>query len=165
MQVWHPQLYPEEVEAAMKSIGLTGKDAVYDFDIQSRSKTGEIHDMVDKIDYDTIVNNIEKLIYDAIASWKDGKKYKPRKQVLIAITKHYDGEGLKGAIARSFSEKRSTTLEGKLDTIRKKISGLKKDEPLTEESLQNEAAFVISQLRLNVQELKARIAPAPPFRP
>jgi len=162
LQVWDPRLYPEEVEGTIKSIGLTGKDVVYDFNIKSQSQPGEIHDMVDKTDYGTIVNDIEKLLYDAIASWKDGKKYKPRKQVLIAITKHYDGEGLKGAIAKSFSEKRSMTLESKLDAIRKKLSGLKKEETITEESLKNEAAFVVSQLRLNVQELKARVNPELP---
>ena len=165
LQVWHPQLYPEEVDAAMKSIGLTGRDVTYDFDIKSQSKSGEIHDMVDKTDYDTIVTNIEKLLYDAITSWIEGNKYKPRKQILIAITKHYDGEGLKGAIAKSFNEKRSVNLEEKLDAIRKKLSGIIKDESMTVESLKNEAAFVISRLRFNVRELKARVAPVQPGKP
>ena len=160
MQVWAPRLDPSEVEANMKSIGLTGKDAIHHFDIKSQSVLGEIHDMVDKTDYIAIVNNMETLIYDAIASWKAGKQYKPRKQMLIAITKHFDGEGLKGAIAKSFSEKRSILLEAKLDTIRKKVSGLVKDDSITESSLKREAALAISQLRLNVQELESRLKPA-----
>ena len=164
MQVWAPRLNPSEVEANMKSIGLTGKDAVYDFDIKSEGQPGEIHDIVDKTDYNAIVNSMEVLIYDAIASWNEGKKYKPRKQMLIAITKHFDGEGLKGAIAKSFSEKRSAGLESKLDSIRKKLSGLGKDVSVNEQSLKNEAALVISQLRLNVQELEARVQLGSPKR-
>jgi len=82
--------------------------------------------------------------------------------MLMAITKHYDGEGLKGAIAKSFSSKRSIQLEQKLDKIRKEISGYgKAGEEITESSLTTQAKFAVSQLRLNVKELEARLQPAP----
>ena len=78
----------------------------------------------------------------------------------MAITKHYDGEGLKGAIAKSFSSKRSILLEQKLDMIRKEISGYGKSEKaITEDSLISQAKFAVSQLRMNVKELKARLTP------
>ena len=78
----------------------------------------------------------------------------------MAITKHYDGEGLKGAIAKSFSSKRSIQLEQKLDTIRKEISGYGKSEKtITEDSLISQAKFAVSQLRLNIKELNARLTP------
>ena len=162
MQVWDPILAPEEVEANLKSADLTGVDQVLDFDIKSASVPGEIHDMTDPTDYNAIVDNIEQEMLQAIEDWKNGKKFISRKRMLMAITKHYDGEGLKGAIAKSFSSKRSIQLEQKLDKIRKEISGYgKADAEITESSLISQAKFAVSQLRLNVKELEARLKPTP----
>jgi len=160
LQLWHPQLYPTEVEANLKPIDLTGADQTIDFNIQSASRPGEVHDMVDPTDYNAIVDKIEKEMFQAIEDWKNGKKSIPRKRMLMAITKHFDGEGLKGAIAKSFSEKRSLILEKKLDDIRKQISGIPVEgkEP-TEASLKGEAQFAVSQLRNNVRELETRLNP------
>lgn len=160
LQVWHPRLNPEEVEANLTTVDLKGEDKTFDFDIKSTSQPGEIHDMVDPTDYNAIVDTIEKEMFQAIADWKNGKKSIPRKRMLMVITKHYDGEGLKGAIAKSFSQKRSLQLEKKLDVIRKHISGIgvAKGE-VTEESLTSKAKFAVSQLRNNVQELEARLNP------
>lgn len=157
---WHPQLIPDEVEANLKQVDLKGVDQSTDFDFKSESRRGEIHDLVDPTDYNAIVDTIEKEMFQAIADWKAGKKSIPRKRMLMVITKHYDGEGLKGALAKSFSQKRSLGLEKKLDAIRKEISGIgvSKGE-VTEESLTSKAKFVISQLRNNVQELEARLNP------
>lgn len=160
MRVWQPRLLPEEVARFTKSIGLIGKDKVYDFDIKTVSQPGEIHDMVDKTDYNAIVDSIETLLFTGIESWKQGKKYLPRKRILMAITKHYDGEGLKGTIAKSFSPKRSQELENQLDDIRKNISGIKTDgKKVTEEILKQKAKRVIAQLRNSVRELQARLDP------
>ncbi len=162
MQVWAPMLAPEEVNANLRSADLKGVDQTFDFDIKSASVPGEIHDMVDPTDYNAIVDNIEREMFQAIEDWKNGKKFIPRKRMLMVITKHYDGEGLKGAIAKSFSSKRSILLEQKLDTIRKEISGIgKPKEKITEESLLSQAKFAVSQLRLNVKELEARLQPTP----
>jgi plastocyanin len=160
LQVWHPRLNPEEVEANLTTVDLKGEDKTFDMDIKSTSQPGEIHDMVDPTDYSAIVDTIEKEMFQAITDWKNGKKSIPRKRMLMAITKHYDGEGLKGAIAKSFSQKRSLQLEKKLDEIRKHISGIgvAKGE-VTEESLTSKAKFAVSQLRNNVQELEARLNP------
>ena len=160
MQVWDPMLAPNEVEANLKSADLTGVDQTIDFDIKSASVPGEIHDMTDPTDYNSIVDNIEREMLQAIKDWKNGKKFISRKRMLMAITKHYDGEGLKGAIAKSFSSKRSIKLEQKLDKIRKEISGYSKEE-VTESSLLSQAKLAVSQLRLNVKELEARLQPAP----
>jgi plastocyanin len=160
MQVWDPMLNPGEVEANLKSADLTGVDQTFDFDIKSASVPGEIHDMTDPTDYNAIVNNIEKEMLQAIEDWKNGKKFISRKRMLMAITKQYAGEGLKGAIAKSFSSKRSIQLEQKLDKIRKEISGYgKADAVITESSLISQAKFAVSQLRLNVKELEARLQP------
>ena len=162
MQVWDPMLNPGEVEANLKSADLTGVDQTFDFDIKSTSVPGEIHDMTDPTDYNAIVDNIEKEMLQAIEDWKNGKKFISRKRMLMAITKQYAGEGLKGAIAKSFSSKRSIQLEQKLDKIRKEISGYgKAGEEITESSLTTQAKFAVSQLRLNVKELEARLQPAP----
>ena len=160
LQIWHPQLNPAEVEANLKVVDLKGVDQTFDMDIKSTSQPGEIHDMVDPTDYNAIVDTIEKEMFQAIADWKKGKKFIPRKRMLMVITKHYDGEGLKGAIAKSFSQKRSLHLEKKLDEIRKHISGIgvAKGE-VTEASLTSKAKFAVSQLRNNVQELEARLNP------
>ncbi len=160
LQVWHPSLDPAIVEKQLKPIELNGDDQNIDFTIASASKPGEIHDLVDPTDYNAIVDNIEKEMFQAIEDWKQGKKSIPRKRMLMAITKHFDGEGLKGAIAKSFSHRRSIQLERKLDEIRKMISGIgvKKGE-VTEEILKNKAEFVVSQLRNNVRELEARLNP------
>jgi hypothetical protein len=116
--------------------------------------------MVDPTDYNAIVDNIEKEMFQAIQDWKAGKRSIPRKRMLMAITKHYDGEGLKGAIAKSFSEKRSENLEKKLDDIRKQISGIGvSNDEVTEESLKSQAKFAVDQLRNNVRELEARLNP------
>ena len=160
MQVWDPMLSPDEVAANLKSADLTGVNQTFDFDIKSASVPGEIHDMTDPTDYKAIVNNIEKEMLQAIEDWKNGKKFISRKRMLMAITKHYDGEGLKGAIAKSFSSKRSIKLEQKLDKIRKEISGYTKEE-VTENSLISQAKLAVSQLRLNVKELEARLQPDP----
>ena len=160
MQVWDPMLNPGEVEANLKSADLTGVDQTFDFDIKSTSVPGEIHDMTDPTDYNAIVDNIEKEMLQAIEDWKNGKKFISRKRMLMAITKQYAGEGLKGAIAKSFSSKRSIQLEQKLDKIRKEISGYgKADAVITESSLISQAKFAVSQLRLNVKELEARLQP------
>lgn len=162
MQVWAPMLAPDEVEANLRSADLTGVDQTFDFNIKSASVSGEIHDMTDPTDYNSIVDNIEKEMLQAIEDWKNGKKFISRKRMLMAITKHYAGEGLKGAIAKSFSSKRSIQLEQKLDKIRKEISGYgKTKEAITEASLISQAKFAVSQLRLNVKELEARLQPAP----
>ena len=153
-------LSPEEVEANLRSADLTGVDQTFDFNIKSGSVPGEIHDMVDPTDYNAIVDNIEREMFQAIEDWKNGKKFISRKRMLMAITKHYDGEGLKGAIAKSFSSKRSILLEQKMDTIRKEISGYgKSKEKITKESLLGQAKFAVSQLRLNVKELETRLQP------
>jgi tetratricopeptide (TPR) repeat protein/plastocyanin len=163
MQVWDPILSPDEVADNLKSADLTGVDQTFDFDIKSASVPGEIHDMTDPTDYNAIVDNIEKEMLQAIEDWKNGKKFISRKRMLMAITKHYDGEGLKGAIAKSFSSKRSIQLEQKLDKIRKEISGIgKADVEITESSLTSQAKFAVSQLRLNVKELEARLKPDKP---
>jgi tetratricopeptide (TPR) repeat protein/plastocyanin len=162
MQVWDPMLAPEEVEANLRSADLTGVDQTFDFDIKSASVPGEVHDMTDPTDYNSIVDNIEREMFQAIEDWKNGKKFISRKRMLMAVTKHYAGEGLKGAIAKSFSSKRSIKLEQKLDKIRKEISGYgKSEEPITEASLKSQAKFAVSQLRLNVKELEERLTPAP----
>ncbi|MBT5471530.1 MAG: tetratricopeptide repeat protein [Nitrospina sp.] len=160
MQVWAPMLSPDEVANNIRSADLTGVDQTFDFDIKSASVPGEIHDMTDPTDYNAIVDNIEKEMYQAIEDWKNGKKFISRKRMLMAITKHFDGEGLKGAIAKSFSSKRSILLERKLDKIRKEISGYgKSEEPITEASLKSQAKFAVDALRNNVKELEARIQP------
>ena len=162
MQVWHPRLYPEEVLAHAKEIALTGEDKVLNLEIKSESKAGEIHDLVDPTDYNLIVDNIEKEMNQAIQDWKNGKKFISRKRMLMAITKHFEGEGLKGAIAKSFSAKRSEKLEQSMDSIRKKISGIDKSEEITEASLKTQADLVVSNLRRNVSELENRLKPAKP---
>ncbi|MBC8284186.1 MAG: hypothetical protein H8E32_10255 [Nitrospinae bacterium] len=162
MQVWAPMLSPDEVSANIRSADLTGVDQTFDFDIKSASVQGEIHDMTDPTDYNAIVDNIEKEMFQAIEDWKNGKKFISRKRMLMAITKHYDGEGLKGAIAKSFSSKRSILLERKLDKIRKEISGYgKTEEPITEATLKSQAEFAVAALRNNVKELEARLKPTP----
>ncbi len=161
MQVWAPMLSPEEVEANLISADLTGVAQTFNFDIKSASVPGDIHDMVDPTDYNAIVDNIEREMLQAIEDWKNGKKFISRKRMLMAITKHYDGEGLKDAIAKSFSSKRSILLEQKMDTIRKEISGYgKSKEKITAASLTRQAAFAVSQLRLNVKELETRVGTA-----
>jgi hypothetical protein len=153
-------LSPDEVVNNIRSIDLTGVDQTFDFDIKSASVLGEIHDMTDPTDYDAIVDNIEREMFQAIKDWKNGKKFISRKRMLMAVTKHFAGEGLKGAIAKSFSSKRSILLERKLDKIRKEISGYgKSEEPITEASLKSQAKFAVAALRNNVKELQARIQP------
>ena len=159
MQVWNPSLKPEEVAANLKSADLTGVDQTIDFDIKSNSKPGDINDLVEATDYNLVVDNIEQEMLQAIQDWKDGKKFISRKRMLLAITQHFAGGGLKGAIAKSFSKKRSDGLEKKMDDIRKKISGLAGSEGVTEAELISEAKFAVSQLRNNVKELEARLNP------
>jgi tetratricopeptide (TPR) repeat protein/plastocyanin len=160
IQIWAPMLSPDEVVNNIRSIDLTGVDQTFDFDIKSASVLGEIHDMTDPTDYDAIVDNIEREMFQAIKDWKNGKKFISRKRMLMAVTKHFAGEGLKGAIAKSFSSKRSILLERKLDKIRKEISGYgKSEEPITEASLKSQAKFAVAALRNNVKELQARIQP------
>ena len=162
MQAWEPHLVPGDVEANLKSADLNGEDKTFNFYIKTSSLPGEIHDMVDPTDYNAIVNDIDIELKQAIEDWESGKKYISRKRALMAITKHYDGRGLKGALAKSFSEKRSKGLENKLDDIRKIISGIGTEAKLaTSISLRSKVAFVIAQLRNNVQELEARLSPDP----
>ena len=160
MQAWAPHLAPGDVETNLKTADLTGEDKTFDFDIKTTSLPGEIHDMVDSVDYNAIVDNIDSELEQAIKDWESGKKYVSRKRALMTITKYYDGGGLKGALAKSFSEKRSQNLEDKLDEIRKIISGIGKgSKSVTPDSLRQKVAFAISQLRNNVQELEARLNP------
>ena len=161
LEFWHPQMYPEDVEKNIKSIKLTGKDENIDFKIASASKPGEIHDLVDATDYNVVVDNIEKEMRQAIQDWGKGKKFMPRKRMLKAITQHYDGEGLKGAIAKSFSEKRSLKLEQAMDEIRKQVSGINVKGKVTVASLDLKADRIIAQLRNNVRELEHRLNPKP----
>jgi hypothetical protein len=161
LEFWHPQLYPEDVQKNVKSIKLTGKDENIDFKIASASKPGEIHDLVDATDYNVVVDNIEKEMLQAIKDWDDGKKFMPRKRMLKAITQYYDGEGLKGAIAKSFSEQRSLKLEQAMDEIRKQVSGIGVTEKITTASLEFKAERVLAQLRNNVKELEQRLNPKP----
>jgi hypothetical protein len=98
----------------------------------------------------------------AIKDWENGKKYISRKRMLMAITKYFDGGGLKGALSKSFSEKRSKGLEDQLDAIRKQVSGIgPKAKTATGDSLRNEAELTLAQLRVNVKELVARLNPDP----
>ena len=161
LEFWHPQLYPEDVGDNVKSIKLTGRDEKIDFKIASASKPGEIHDLVDATDYNLVVNDIEKEIDLAIKDWEAGKKYKPRKRMLIAITQHYDGKGLKGAISKSFSAQRGLKLEQAMDEIRKQLSGIGDTDKVTVESLKFKAERVVAQLRNNVKELEQRLNPKP----
>ncbi len=160
MQFWHPRLAPEEVNHNMKNAALTGIDHTMDFDIASKSEMGEIHDMVDQTDYNLLVVNIEQEMGQAIKDWKAGKKYLSHKRMLKTITYYFDGGGLKGAIAKSFSVKRSENLEKSLDEIRKIIAGFKgESDETTEAKLNGMAKRAVAALRNNVQELYARIAP------
>ncbi len=161
LEFWHPQMYPEDVEKNVRSVKLTGKDEKFDFKIASASKPGEIHDLVDATDYNLVVDNIEKEMLQAIKDWDKGKKFMPRKRMLKAITKYYDGEGLKGAIAKSFSEQRSLKLEQAMDEIRKQVSGIGAKEKITTASLNFKAERVLAQLRNNVKELENRLNPKP----
>jgi plastocyanin len=162
MQAWAPHLAPEDVETNVKTADLNGEDKTFDFDIKTASLPGEIHDMVDPVDYNAIVDSIDNELKQAIQDWEAGKKYISRKRALMAITQYYDGGGLKGALAKSFSEKRSEGLEDKLDDIRKIISGIGVGSKLaTGDSLRQKVAFAVAQLRNNVQELEARLNPGP----
>ncbi|MEE9259198.1 MAG: tetratricopeptide repeat protein [Nitrospinaceae bacterium] len=162
LQTWAPHLPPSDVNDNIKSADLKGVDQTIDFDIKSTAQPGQIHDMVDPTDYNAIVDNIEREMFQAITDWKAGKKFIPRKRMLMAITKHYHGEGLKGALAKSFSEKRSQNLEDKLDAVRKQISGIgTKGKVITEASLKSQATFIVQQLRNTVRELEARLNPDP----
>ena len=151
----------QNVVKNVKSIKLTGRDETFDFKIASASQPGEIHDLVDATDYNLVVDDIEKEMMLAIKDWESGKKYKPRKRMLIAITQHYDGKGLKGAIAKSFSEQRSMKLEQAMDEIRKQVSGIGDSEKITADSLKFKAERVVVQLRQNVKELENRLNPKP----
>jgi len=160
MQAWAPHLAPGDVETNLKSADLNGEDKILDFNIKTDSHPEEIHDMVDSVNYNDLVDNIDIELKQAIQDWENGKKYVSRKRALMAITKYYDGGGLKGALAKSFSEKRSQNLEDKLDDIRKIISGIgAESKSASAESLRQKVAFTISQLRNNVQELEARLNP------
>ena len=162
IQAWAPHLAPGDVKTNIKYVDLNGVDETFDFDIKTAALPGEIHDMVDPTDYNAIVDIIDSELEQAIKDWESGKKYVPRKRALMVITKHYDGGGLKGALAKSFSEKRSKGLEDKLDEIRKVISGIGTEaKSSTGKSLRKKAAFVVAQLRNNVQELEARLNPDP----
>lgn len=161
LEFWHPQLYPEDVAKNVQSIQLTGKDEHFDFKIASASKLGEIHDLVDATDYNRVVDHIEKEMFQAIKDWDQGKKFIPRKRMLKAITHYYDGQGLKGALAKSFSDTRSQKLEQSMDEIRKQISGIGDTEHVTEASLKFKAERVVAQLRNNVKELEHRLNPKP----
>jgi len=162
MQAWAPHLAPEDVETNLKTADLNGEDKTFDFDIKTASLPGEIHDMVDPVDYNAIVDSIDNELKQAIQDWEAGKKYISRKRALMVITKHYDGGGLKGALAKSFSEKRSQGLEDKLDDIRKIISGIGvESKSATADSLRQKVALAVAQLRNNVQELEARLNPDP----
>ena len=162
IQTWAPHLAPEDVETNLKTADLNGEDKTFDFDIKTASLPGEIHDMVDPVDYNAIVDSIDNELKQAIQDWEAGKKYISRKRALMAITQYYDGGGLKGALAKSFSEKRSEGLEDKLDDIRKIISGIGVGSKLaTGDSLRQKVAFAVAQLRNNVQELEARLNPGP----
>lgn len=166
MQFWHPRLAPEEVNKNMKNAALTGVDHTMDFDITSKSDPGEIHDMVDQTDYNLLVTSIEQEMGQAIKDWKAGKKYLSHKRMLKAITYYFDGGGLKGAIAKSFSVKRSDHLEKSLDEIRKIIANRKKEpDEATEAKLRGLAKRAVAQLKNNVQELYARIAPEKAGKP
>lgn len=161
LQAWHPSMAPEDVEKNLRGVKLDGKDETFDFAIASASKLDEIHDMVNTKDYSLIADDIEKEMFQAIEDWKAGKTYISRNRMLSAITKHFEGEGLKDAITKSFSEKRSQMLEEKLDIIRKKISGLGPyaDQKFTKEGLQSEAKLAMDQIRENVRELHNRLNP------
>ena len=162
LQAWAPHLAPSDVEANLKSADLTGEDKTFDFNIKTASVPEEIHDMVDPTDYNALVDNIEAEMMRAIKDWENGKKYISRKRMLMAITKYFDGGGLKGALSKSFSEKRSKGLEDKLDAIRKQISGIGPEaKTATGDSLRSEAEFTLTQLRVNVKELEARLNPDP----
>ena len=162
LQAWAPHLAPSDVEANLKSADLTGEDKTFDFNIKTASVPEEIHDMVDPTDYNALVDNIEAEMMRAIKDWENGKKYISRKRMLMAITKYFDGGGLKGALSKSFSEKRSKGLEDKLDAIRKQISGIGPEAKIaTGDSLRSEAEFTLTQLRVNVKELEARLNPDP----
>jgi len=162
MQAWAPHLDPGDVESNLKSADLNGEDKTFNFDIKTASLPEEIHDMVDPVNYNAIVANIDNELKQAIKDWDSGKKYVSRKRTLMAITKYYDGGGLKGALAKSFSEKRSKNLEDKLDDIRKIISGIGPEaKSATSNSLLKKVESVVSQLRINVQELEARLNPDP----
>ena len=162
LQAWAPHLAPGDVEANLKSADLNGEDKIFDFDIKSASLPGEIHDMVEPTDYNAIVDDIESELEQAIRDWESGKKYVSRKRALMAITKHYDGGGLKGALEKSFSEKRSKGLEDKLDDIRKIISGIGSEaKSATGDSLRQMTIFAVGQIRNNVKELEARLNPDP----
>ncbi len=166
MQFWHPRLAPEEVNENMKNAALTGVDHTMDFDIASKSEAGEIHDMVDQTDYNLLVASIEQEMEQAIKDWKAGKKYLSHKRMLKAITYYFAGGGLKGAIAKSFSIKRSDNLEKSLDEVRKIISNRNKEpDEATEAKLRGLAKRAVAQLKNNVQELYARIAPEKAGKP
>lgn len=162
LQVWNSRLGPSEVESNMKALKLNGADQTLNFNIAAASQAGEIHDMVDEKDYKAIADLIEKEVLQAIDDWKAGKDYLSSKRMLTAITRYYEGEGLKGAITKSFSEKRGQVLEEKLDVIRKKISGLGpyKGQKFTGESLQDETRLAVNQLRENIRELEHRLNPS-----
>jgi preprotein translocase subunit SecD len=81
--------------------------------------------------------------------------------MLKAITHYYDGQGLKGALAKSFSDTRSQRLEQSMDEIRKQISGIGVTEPVTEASLKFKAERIVVQLRNHVKELEHRLNPKP----
>ena len=153
----HHILRQKMFETNLKSADLNGEDKTFNFDIQTASLPEEIHDMIDSVDYNALVDSIDSELKQAIKDWENGKKYVSRKRALMAVTKYYDGGGLKGALAKSFSEKRSQGLEDKLDDIRKIISGIgKNSKSATGDSLRQKVAFAVSQLRNNVQELEAR---------
>ena len=162
MQAWAPHLAPSDVEANLISAELNGEDKTFNFNIKTTSLPGEVHDMVDPTDYKAIVDNIDRELKLAIKAWEAGKKYVSRKRALMATTKYFAGGGLKGALEKSFSEKRAQGLEDKLDDIRKMISGIGVEaKSVTENSLREKAAFIVAQLRVNVQELEARLNPDP----
>lgn len=156
---WHPRLRPEEVEANIQVVKLTGEDKTVNFDVTTESNPADINDLVDPTDYMDLVAQIETEVYGAIDHWKAGKKYSSRKRMLTAITRHFDGGGLKDAIAKSFSTDRSQRLEDGLDRIRKQIAGLDKSAAVTEASLKTQAKEVIAQLRQSVNQLEHRLDP------
>ncbi|MGP0565346.1 MULTISPECIES: hypothetical protein [unclassified Nitrospina] len=159
MGFWHPRMFPQEVEANMRFLNLTGEDKTLKLEIKTQSDPADIHDLVDGTDYNEIVDKIETEIYGAIEHWKQGKKYSSQKRMLTAITRHFDGGGLKDAITKSFSENRSQNLEDGLDKIRKQIAGIDKSEEVTEASLKFKAKRIIAQLKNNVRELEHRLNP------
>lgn len=125
LETWHLDLTEEEIVRNRIVVAFGGRMKTRDLEIKSKADVKARLDEENQ-DWDSIVNEIEIGLNQALGRWKNQRMTSAASKVMLVQAKLYTKSGLREAITVALGMERAMEHEDKIDIIRKMVHGINK---------------------------------------